>query len=286
LRPTPVACDPVAMPKRYVVLPERGTLLVNTDIHGNLEDFERRSQLFEAALREDEEGAHWVILGDIVHGPDDLSRQKHPEFYGYPDESLKIVRGVARMQHAYPGRVHFVLGNHDHGHVGGPHTQKFHRDEVEWLETGAGAEDIATLRTLFQSGLLAVAAPCGLLLTHGAPNAAFESLDDLDTISLSGGNDARREELLSSLLTHYGQRDDVASKVLDNVSRGGINLRVIVHGHDRDERGFFMEGELQLCLCIFGTPRQEKRYLRVNLGARYGHVSNLRDGFEIRRLYD
>jgi hypothetical protein len=173
------------------------------NIHGNLEDFERLSQLFDAALCEDEEGVHWVILGDIVHGPNDVSRQKHPELYGYLDESLKVVRGVARMQRVYPGKVH-----------------------------------------------------------------------------------ARRAELLSSLLTHYGQSDDVASQVLDNLSRGGIDLRVIVHGHDRDERGFFTEGQRQLCLCIFGAPRQEKRYLRVNLGGRYGHASDLRDGFEIRRLYD
>ena len=79
------------MPKRYVVLPERGTLLVNTDIHGNMEDFERLSQLFDAALREDEEGVHWVILGDIVHGPNDVSRQKHNSVLGarHQDRSNK-----------------------------------------------------------------------------------------------------------------------------------------------------------------------------------------------------
>ncbi len=62
-------------------------------------------------------------------------------------------------------------------------------------------------------------------------------------------------------------------------------MRVVVHGHDRDERGFFVEGERQLCLCIFGAPREAKRYLRADLGGRYTSARDLRDGVEIRRLY-
>ena len=34
----------------------------------------------------------------------------------------------------YPGRVHALLGNHEHGHIGGPHTAKFAADEVALLE--------------------------------------------------------------------------------------------------------------------------------------------------------
>lgn len=231
--------------------------------------------LFEAALREDPAGAHWVQLGDVVHGPDDAARAEKPEFYGCQDQSLRIVEGLLAMQRAHPGRVHFVLGNHDHGHVGGPHTSKFHADEVAYLEAGASAEELAVVRELFGEALLAVAAPCGLLLTHGAPNASLERLEDLDALSFTGeGNDDRQEGVLRSLLTHYRQPDAIATQVLANVSRGGLDLRVIVHGHDRDERGWFTEGQRQLCLCIFGAPRENKSYLRVDLGAQYRHATD------------
>jgi hypothetical protein len=41
----------------------------------------------------------------------------------------------------------------------------------------------------------AVAASCGLLLIHGAPDASLERLEDLDALSLTGeGNDERQEE--------------------------------------------------------------------------------------------
>ena len=36
------------MPKRYAVLPPRGTLLASTDIHGNLEDLRALRGAYEA----------------------------------------------------------------------------------------------------------------------------------------------------------------------------------------------------------------------------------------------
>jgi len=212
------------MPRWHLVLPGRGTLLVSTDLHGNLADFERLAALFEAALCEDSAGAHWVQLGDVVHGPDDAARAEKPELYGYPDESLRIVEGLLAMQRAHPGRVHFVLGNHDHSHIGGPYTSKFHHDEVAYLEASASAAELAALRELLGEALLAVAAPCGLLLTHGVPDTSLERLEDLDALSLTGeGNDDRQEDVLRSLLTHYGQPDAIAAQVLAHVSRAGSN---------------------------------------------------------------
>ena len=65
----------------------------------------------------------------------------------------------------------------------------------------------------------------------------------------------------------------------------GLDLRVVVHGHDRDEWGFFYEGETQLCPVIFGATRANKRYLRLDLGARYESAQALREDTEIVRLY-
>jgi hypothetical protein len=59
----------------------------------------------------------------------------------------------------------------------------------------------------------------------------------------------------------------------------------VAHGHDRDEAGSFTEGGNQVCPVLFGAPRGNKRYLRLDLAAAYRRVEELREGEEVRRLY-
>ncbi len=59
----------------------------------------------------------------------------------------------------------------------------------------------------------------------------------------------------------------------------------MIHGHDRDACGWFTEGGNQLCPVIFGAPRSQKRYVRLDLAARYPDAAALRDGEEIQRVY-
>src|SRR5438270_642948 len=137
----------------------------------------------------------------------------------------------------------------------------------------------ATLDAVLGNALLAVSAPCGLLLTHGSPDDRLEALDELESIALDlARNTPHQNEVLRSLLTSYGQPGAVTARLLEKLSRSGPTLRVVVHGHDRDESGFFVEGGNQLCLCIFGAPRENKRFLRVDLAARYASASDLRYG--------
>jgi hypothetical protein len=69
------------------------------------------------------------------------------------------------------------------------------------------------------------------------------------------------------------------------VSRAGTEVRIVLHGHDRSEQGFFVEGENQLCPVLFGAPREKKRFVVLDLATSYPDVRALRDGHEIRRLY-
>jgi Calcineurin-like phosphoesterase len=268
---------------RHLVLPSQGPLLVSTDLHGNREDFLALCEVF-AALGP---AAHWVMLGDLVHGPDDRARREEPHLYGYDDASAELVRAVVKLVEAHPTRLHFVLGNHDHGHVGGPHTAKFHRDEVAHLEGSLDAATRDALRGLFQTALLAVAAPCGVLLTHGSPDDALDDLRDLDAIELGGrANSPAQRHVLASILRSYGQPRERTEALLEKLrATSGLALRVVIHGHDRDEMGLFFEGGNQVCPVLFGALRGEKRYVVLDLAARYERADDLRDGHEVRRLY-
>jgi hypothetical protein len=158
---------------------------------------------------------------------------------------------------------------------------------VEALEDALSAEERSGLHGLLQRALLAVVAPCGVLLTHGAPDESLVDLRALDDVPLDVAKMTTEQRLMTrALLTSYGQTDAVATAMLSNVSRGlGFDVTALVHGHDREESGFFREGKHQLCPCIFGAPAKSKRYVRLDLGARYRDVDDLRDGAEIRRLY-
>jgi len=268
---------------RHRVLPARGTLLVGTDLHGNLEDLERLRELFF----ESGPDTHLALLGDLVHGPDPWAREQWPTLHDYDDRSWEVVREVIALRQSYPERVHLLLGNHDHGHVGGPHTGKFHPDEVEHLESRLSPDQRAALRGLFRSALLMLIAPCGAVLAHGSPDDTLDDPARLDRVSLvTGENTPTDARVLESLLTSYGQQAEVTDRLLAALSRRvGFPLTLVVHGHDRDEEGYFVEGGNQVCPVIFGASRETKRYLRLDLAARYLGPDDLREGIELRRLY-
>lgn len=277
--------ETVRQGKRWRVLPDHGTLLVHTDLHGNGEDFRRlKKRFFE--LREQQPQTHWVILGDIVHGPCPEANERHPDIYGYRDESWEIVAELTELTRTYPDHVHFVLGNHDFAHLGGPRTRRFYPDEVDALESRLTPQQVMYLHDLLHAGLLAVAAPCGMLMTHGCPSDALTDLRQLDAIAMPpAAEDRLGRQILGGVLFAYGQRHDVTQRLLAGLSSENLELALVVHGHDRDRKGWFSEWDNQLCVLLFGSPPRARRYLELDLSARYRGVRDLRHGHEILRLY-
>jgi hypothetical protein len=274
------------MMSRHTWLPARGTLFVSTDLHGNGEDFRALRARFLHAVERDPQ-VHWAVLGDTVHGPDEASRSESPELYGYPDESGAIVVELLGLRQRYPERVHYVLGNHDHAHIGGPRTRKFYDDEAATLEARLSSAERTALRALFTTAKLALLSPCGALLCHGSPDDTLRAAADLDAIPLEPARcDAYQRRVLATFLTSYGQRGEVTARLLQRLSAGCPPLTFVVHGHDRDESGWFIEGDNQACPVLFGAPRAHKRFLRLDLSARYPSVHALREGVEILRLHD
>lgn len=279
-------------PRRHFRLPGSGLALVNTDLHGNGGDFRELERIFRERVAEHGDGVHWVILGDVVHGPNPEARRHEPRLYDYDDESAAIVARILELFEEFPGRVHFVLGNHDYAHVGGIRTSKFFPDEAAQLEGTMNPADIERMHALFCSALLAVSSECGVLMTHGSPDATLQSLADLNDIEIPRTSDnVYHDRILRGLLFAYGQRRETTEKLLTQLSSvgSGQSLRplcVVVHGHDRAENGIFREGGNQVCPVIFGALQHEKRYLELDLAVHYTSADALRDGSEVRRLHD
>ncbi len=265
-------------------LPARGTLVIGTDLQGNLRDFERLHAYFEALGEE----AQLVLTGDLVHGPDEDTVGQWPDFLGTPyrDESPALIEAFVAAQEKAPGRVHCLMGNHDHAHLGGPVTAKFHPDEAAQLEAVLGAERTARWRALAATFPLVAVAPCGVVMTHAAPGAELTHRSQLEGIAWDAyrGDSIDtffRRPILGPLLWARSASDEVVAQFLSVL--GGS---VAVFGHDVVREGFARDGAKQMVVSTsFGLFDEHKVFVQVELAGRYPDAASLREGVELKLLY-
>lgn len=272
---------------RVLRLPDHGRLIVCTDLQGCLRDFQAIVRIFAEADDECGGDAHLLFTGDLVHGPH-IDEYDWPDFLGeyYRDQSAQVIDGFVALSRLYPGRVHALLGNHEHGHIGGPHTAKFAVDEVALLESSIGPERAEVLRQVLREFALAAVAPCGAVFTHGAPAAAIESIADvesasLDCVDLDSLIDILHVPVIGPILWARSATPATARRFLR--AMGGT---ISIYGHDVIPEGFERIGDEQIVVSTsFGVFDRNKVYLDLDLGGRYTSVSELRVGHEIRPLY-
>lgn len=257
---------------RIVVLPDFGRLLVATDLQGNVGDFLRIEKIFEDTLAEDA-STILVVTGDLVHGPE-LDEAEWPDYLGtyYRGDSKTLLERAAALQQRHPGQVHYLLGNHEHAHVGGPVVSKFFPDEANRLEELFGPNETALMRNWLAAWpFLAIAPHAGLCMLHAAPHARIESAEEIESLPLDGFFELPIDETstgcgLGSLLwarTTSTERANDFLRALDP------SLRVAVYGHDVARAGYAVDREPLLCLSTsFGCYDGDKLYLDWNLSER------------------
>ncbi len=278
--------------RKVARLPDRGTLLVATDLQGNWGDYCAMKALY---AEEEAAGREPVLLfcGDMVHGPSiELNRPgAWPSYLGtaYRDESAAILRDF--MVFSKEARAFSLLGNHEHAHVGGPVVAKFYPDEAAVLRATLGADRAAAEAFMSTWPLIAVAG-CGLAFVHGSPAATMPSLEDWESVDLTGYDGRtpfemlRQNEAFSTVLWARSATEREAQSFLTTAlpTLGGEG--VVVFGHDVVRSGYAKVGGRQLCLSTsYGLHTEDKMYLRVNLASDYRSVDDLREGVELLRLY-
>lgn len=223
-----------------------------------------------------------------MHGPNPGLEQAWPTHLGTPyiDESPALIQAFIALQQEAPGRVHCLLGNHEHAHVGGPRVSKFYMDEAAALEAQLDAAEIQQLRSLFTCFPLVAIAPCGVVLSHASPAAAIDSTADVERLSIAGYSrwglrDFLRDPVLAQLLWARSATEAQAQRFLQAL--GGT---LSIYGHDVVRAGYEREGEHQLCVSTsFGLFDHKKIYVELDLAAHYPNVHALRDGVELKLLW-
>ncbi len=250
-----------------------------TDLQGNVGDFLRVEAVFEEALGAPG-GAVLVVTGDLVHGPE-IDERDWPDYLGtfYRGDSKEVLERAFELQQRHPGRVHYLLGNHEHAHVGGPVVSKFFPDEARRLEDLLGPAETSLVRDWISSWpFIAVAPLAGLCMLHAAPHARIESAAEVERLPLDGFFDVPLEEMatrgaLGALLwarTTTTERGNEFLRALDP------RLRVAVYGHDVVRTGFAIDREPLLCVSTsFGCFDGDKLYLSWDLSDRAASAADV-----------
>ncbi len=272
---------------RVLRLPDKGRLLVCTDLQGCMRDFNRMVEVFEAALLQYQGDAHLIFTGDLIHGPH-IDPEDWPDFLGeyYRDASGEVMIAYAGLAAQYPGRVHALLGNHEHGHIGGPHTAKFAADEVALLEQILGPSGTARMRGIIHTFALAAISRCGAIFTHAAPAAVLDSVADVEAADLSCAGYASPLDVLDNPVIGkmLWARAATAAEARRFVKAMGGTISI--YGHDVIPEGFEMVGDEQIVVSTsFGLFDTNKVYASLDLSAKYKTVHDLRIGHELLPLY-
>ncbi|MBI4950865.1 MAG: metallophosphoesterase [Myxococcales bacterium] len=255
---------------RVVQLPDRGKLLVATDLQGNVRDFRRVAELYEAAVAASPEGALLVVTGDLVHGPE-IPASMWPDYLGsyYHADSATLLGEARELADRHPGRVIYLLGNHEHAHVGGPVVSKFFPDEAGRLDAILGPERSGAIRAWFAEWpLVAYARRAGLCMLHGAPSAGITRASDLDLARLDTHDDFEQpvDEILAGILWARTTSTARARAFLQAIDP---ELSVAVYGHDVVREGYTIDREPLLCISTsFGCFDGDKVYLEWDLAER------------------
>lgn len=275
-------------------LPARGRAIICTDLHGNLPDFERVVAAFRAAHAESDGDAYMLFTGDLVHGAC-YPETRWPEHLGswYRDQSEELLDAFCALREEFPGRVFSLIGNHEHSHVGGPHTRKFHKKptETEFLERTLGPEKTEAVKALFRSFPILALIGRGMVVTHGAPRVLVAGYDEIKNVEYGGHEDKTIREMievpiLGELFWCRYAGPLAVRRFLRRVERDGQRNHVVVYGHDPVRKGYLREGAEQLCFSTsFGLRNEKKVYLDVDLSREYRSARALRYGVDILPLY-
>lgn len=255
--------------RRVIPLPDHGRLILATDLQGNVADFDRVAAIFERAAA-GPDGAVLVVTGDLVHGPE-LEKAEWPDYLGtyYRGDSAGLLARARALADRHPGRVHYLLGNHEHAHVGGPVVAKFFPDEARRLEELLGEAGTLEMRAWLSTWpFVAVARQARLAMLHGAPHAVIRSAEDLERLPLDGFFDVPLEEMasrgaLGALLWARTTSTERANAFLGALGDG---LKVAIYGHDVARSGYAIDRDPLLCISTsFGCHDGDKLYLDWDL---------------------
>lgn len=196
-----------------IFLPKKGKALIITDLHGNLEDYNRYMDLWN-----ENKDYHLIITGDFIHG---MNRE--------PDNSIEILESLIANQHP---KIHILLGNHEWATLAKTYIYKAGSDQTlnfkntlkkrfkeEW------DNKLEEYSKFFNDLAIAVRTDNGVFISHAGPPKNIKDIEEIIHIKDDGYVDNNR--LFDILWTRYY---DLTARELENFLKA-VDCQAMIVGH-------------------------------------------------------
>lgn len=222
-------------------------VLVAGDLHGHIPNFQAMLKVADLA---NHPGRHF-ILQELIHG-----KFRYP---GGGDKSHQLVDLFAALKGQYPGRVHYIPGNHELAQWTNRPVLKadenlnalFREGVTEAYGSQFGPQIYAAYLELFQALPVVVRVPNRVMICHSLPGARVMTLftparleqNDYEAADLAPGG------TIHSLL--WGR--DVSRTNAQNFLQK-MDADLLVSGHIACPDGFDVPNDCQIILDCAGAP--------------------------------
>ena len=245
--------------EKLVELPKKGYAIVVTDIHGNLNDYNKYISIWEKC---NEKNVHFILTGDFIHA-----------FGEKKDESIKILESVKHNFEKYEN-FHALLGNHEWSTISRVSVYKGSVNQSLNFESHLKERfkenwkiKLEEYQNFFKTLPVAVKTDNKVFISHGGPPKNVKSLDEIVHIADNGYIE---NTMLYQLL--WNREDDFTNRELKEFLRA-VGCSAMIVGHTPVD-GIKMVGKEQVILSSSYTLGK-KSYIILDLEKKIRDANDL-----------
>lgn len=248
---------------RVVYLPSQGEVWLTGDLHGNVDNLKKFAQL--ADLKNHPERV--LVVQEIVHARVITADHR--------DLSFVAILEAIRLMVEFPGRVHYLLGNHDLAvHLerelvkGGKYLNRFLYRGMAYMYRDRSDDVLAAYREFIAGMPAAVIAPNGIFMAHSTPKRPF-----IPTLSRGyleeQGPDVSLKGLkpIAAMVNGRDYEKDTANEFAEQ-----MEVDLLLCGHTPTNKGWKVPNHRHL---IIDSQHEQARYVTFDLARKYSSAVEL-----------
>jgi Icc-related predicted phosphoesterase len=233
--------------EKLIELPLKGKALIITDLHGNLEDFERYMEIWKEFNNKNN---HLILTGDFIHSCYEI------------DGSLEIIDSV-KKNYEREKNFHVLLGNHEWAQIidesvykGGLNQTRDFQNLIYNKYEDQADKKLESYKKFFKTLAIAIKTDNKVLISHAGPSPHLKSEDDIKNIS---ENDYSRNCVLYEMV--WNRNMECSRNYLDPFLKH-FNCNASIVGHT-PVNGVELHGNQLIVSSSFGMGR--KAYVELDL---------------------
>jgi tetratricopeptide (TPR) repeat protein len=253
---------------RAVFLPDEGEVWLTGDLHGNVKNLQRFVELADL----DNHPNRIMVLQEIVHSRLITADNRDLSFVAIM-EAIKLVA-------KYPGRVYYLLGNHDLAvHLnrelvkGGKYLNRYLFRGMAYMYRKQYEKVLDVYREFIAGMPAAIFAPNGVFMAHSTPKKAFiPSLSRTYLTETAAELPYSKLKPINAMVNGRDYHPGTADAFADR-----LECDLMLCGHTPTTKGFRIHNNRHL---VIDSQHERARYIRFELNERYATAEELADETE------